>query len=89
VANIAPAAMHNLVMSFLQGDTEASRKWQLGILPLVRAIFPPDNPNPMCIKTALNLMGFDMGECRAPLTTIDSHLREALKQAMKDYGLLS
>jgi 4-hydroxy-tetrahydrodipicolinate synthase len=86
VANIAPAQVHDLVMKFMEGDLEGSRKVQIGILSLVRAIFKDINPMP--IKTALNLMGFDMGACRPPLTSVDDGLLETLKLEMKRYGLL-
>jgi 4-hydroxy-tetrahydrodipicolinate synthase len=86
LANIAPAQMHQLVDTFMQGDIAASRKIQLKILSLVRAIF--EDVNPMPIKTALNLMGFDMGGCRPPLTTIDEGLYKALEAEMKSFGLI-
>jgi 4-hydroxy-tetrahydrodipicolinate synthase len=86
VANIAPLQIHELVMKFMQGDIANSRKIQLGVLPLVRTLFL--DVNPMAIKAALNLMGFDMGVCRPPLTTIEDSLLEALKVEMKAYGIL-
>jgi 4-hydroxy-tetrahydrodipicolinate synthase len=86
IANIAPAQVHEMVEKFLAGDIAGSRKLQLGILPVVRCLFA--DVNPIVIKTALNLMGFDMGRCRAPLTTPDDDLVKALQQAMKEYGLL-
>jgi 4-hydroxy-tetrahydrodipicolinate synthase len=86
VANIAPAWVHELVAKFMQGDAEGSRKIQLGILSLVRALF--GDVNPMPVKAALNLMGFGMGGCRPPLTTIDDGLLESLKAEMEKYGLL-
>jgi len=40
------------------------------------------------VKAALNLMGFEVGACRLPLTAIDEILHENLKQEMTRYGLL-
>jgi 4-hydroxy-tetrahydrodipicolinate synthase len=86
IANIAPTQVHDLVMNFNAGEIAAARKIQLGMLPVVRCLFA--DVNPIVIKPALNLMGFDMGKCRAPLTTPEDTVMDALKQAMKDYGLL-
>jgi len=86
IGNIAPAAIHNIVTEYLNGNHKASLSLQLGILPLVRCLFADVNPMP--VKAALNMMGFDMGECRLPLTTIDDELRENLKHEMLNYGLL-
>jgi len=85
-ANIAPAAMHNIVQHFMDGDIAKSRQVQLGILPVVRKMFEVVNPMP--VKAALNLMGFEMGKCRLPLVDIDSDLLESMSQEMKRYGLL-
>ncbi len=87
VANIAPQTTHDIVIKYLDGDTEGSRKLQLGILGLVRAIFPDGYPNPMAIKEALNMMGFNMGGCRPPLTTLDEPVLKILKTEMEKYGL--
>ena len=86
IANIAPAAVRNIVMEYMNGNREAGLKLQLSILPLVRCLFADVNPMP--VKTALNLMGFDAGPCRLPLTTIDDGLLDSLKQEMAQFGLL-
>ena len=86
IGNIAPAAVHNMVMSYLEGNHESGLRLQLGILPLVRCLFADVNPMP--IKAALNMMGFDVGECRLPLTTINDVLHENLRHEMTKYGLI-
>ena len=57
--------MHRLVMSYLEGDTETSRKLQLKMMPLIDALFSEVNPIP--VKKAMNLMGLNVGPLRAPL----------------------
>ncbi|MCL2527806.1 MAG: 4-hydroxy-tetrahydrodipicolinate synthase [Defluviitaleaceae bacterium] len=86
IANIAPAQVHNMVKSYLDGDHKTSLSLQLGMLPLIRQLFADVNPMP--VKAALNLMGFDAGRCRLPLTTIEDSLQESLKQEMIRYGIL-
>jgi 4-hydroxy-tetrahydrodipicolinate synthase len=86
IANIAPAQVHELVMKFHAGDVAGSRKIQLGILPVVRCLFA--DVNPIVTKPALNLLGFEMGGCRAPLTAPEDSVMKELYQAMKELGLL-
>ncbi|MGN0240987.1 MAG: 4-hydroxy-tetrahydrodipicolinate synthase [Candidatus Weimeria sp.] len=86
VSNIAPHDVHEMVMSFLNGDIEKSRKMQLRELPLVDALFCEVNPIP--VKTAMNLMGKEVGPLRLPLCDMEPANLEKLKKAMKDYGLL-
>jgi len=86
IANIAPTTVHEIFAKYETGDIAASRKLQLSILPLVRLLF--SDVNPMPVKAALNLMGFDAGECRLPLVSIDESLRESLKQEMERFGLI-
>jgi 4-hydroxy-tetrahydrodipicolinate synthase len=84
--NIAPQAVHDMVEKFLAGDVAGSRKLQLSILPLMRVLFADSNPVP--VKAALNLMGFEMGGCRLPLAPIEDSLHERLKTEMKAFGLI-
>ncbi|MCL2204154.1 MAG: 4-hydroxy-tetrahydrodipicolinate synthase [Defluviitaleaceae bacterium] len=86
IANIAPRQVHDMVAKFHAGDIAGSREIQLGMLPVVRCLFA--DVNPIVVKAALNLMDFDMGLCRAPLTTPEDALVEALREAMTAYGLL-
>jgi 4-hydroxy-tetrahydrodipicolinate synthase len=85
-ANIVPADMHYLVESFLNGDIEKSRNIQLKLLPLIDALFSEVNPIP--VKAAMKLMGFNAGKCRLPLTEIEPKNLENLKNEMRKYGLL-
>ena len=86
IANMLPADLHKMVKSYLEGDLKTSVDLQLGILPLTRCLF--NDVSPMPVKAALNMMGFDVGNCRLPLTTIEDSLHEALKDEMKKYGLI-
>lgn len=85
-ANIIPADVHKMVKSFMDGDIETSRKMQIRMEPLVKALFCETSPIP--VKAAMNLMGMNVGRCRLPLVDISPQGMETLKKAMKDYGLL-
>ena len=84
-ANVAPLQTHEMMTTFLSGDIKTSLRLQLEMLPLIRALFNEVNPIP--VKAALNLMGFNAGVPRMPLTEIEDVNLARLKQAMTDYGL--
>lgn len=86
VANIAPKDTHDLVQKFIDGDVKGSCDLQLKMKPLIDSIFIEVNPIP--IKTAMNLMGFEMGNLRLPLVDMSDENLEILKDRMKEYGLL-
>lgn len=86
VANIMPKYMHNMVMNYLDGKMDAARDMQLEVNPLASAMFMEVNPIP--IKTAMRLMGFDMGPLRLPLTEMSPANLDALKAQMRQYGLI-
>jgi 4-hydroxy-tetrahydrodipicolinate synthase len=84
--NILPKQLHDMVAKYLEGDVVTSRKIQLEILPIVRLMFADVNPVP--VKAALNLMGFEMGACRLPLAPIEDSLYENLKNEMRRFKLI-
>ena len=86
LSNVAPRYVHDMVMRYLDGDTEGSRKMQLDALPICDALFCEVNPIP--VKAALNMMGKEVGPLRAPLTEIEPAHKEVLQKAMEDFGLL-
>ena len=44
--------------------------------------------NPIPVKEALNMMGYDCGPCRMPLAPLSDAAREKLAAVMKKYGLV-
>ncbi len=86
LANVVPKQTHDMVMSFLNGDTQRARELQLYWLRLVKALFVEVNPIP--VKAALNMMGMNAGAYRAPLTTMTDGNYAYLEKVMKSYGLI-
>ncbi len=86
VANIAPKDTHDMVYKFIDGNIEDACKLQLEMKPLIDALFIEVNPIP--VKTAMNLMGFEVGDLRLPLVEMGENNLEVLKSEMKEYGLL-
>lgn len=85
LSNVAPQYTHDIVAKFMEGKVEESRDMQLKALPLVHALFCEVNPIP--VKTALNLMGKEVGPLRMPMTEMEEAHQEVLKKAMKDFGI--
>ena len=85
LSNICPQETHDIVAKFMDGDVEGSRDLQLKALPLVHALFCEVNPIP--VKTALNLMGMEVGPLRLPMTPMEEANRQRLAQAMRDFGI--
>lgn len=86
LSNVAPKYTHDMVMSYLEGNTEKATKMQLNCLGLVKALFCEVNPIP--VKAALNMMGYNAGGYRAPLVEMEDEHLALLEKAMKEFGLL-
>lgn len=84
VANIAPKEMHDMVIKYLDGDVKGAMELQLRIKALNDALFCEVNPIP--VKTAMNLLGYQVGELRLPLTDMTDKNLEYLKNTLIDYG---
>lgn len=84
VANICPKETHDLVEKFLNGDVEGSRKLQLGMKSLIDKLFIEVNPIP--VKTAMNLLGFEVGDLRLPLAPMEESNLKTLRAELVNYG---
>ena len=85
LANIMPAEMAQMTHLMLEGKTAQAANMQIRLYDLISALFIETNPVP--VKTAMNLMGMDIGGFRMPLCDMLSENRETLKKAMLDAGL--
>ena len=75
-----------MCQAFFDGNTEKAKDMQLKYLDLINALFVEVNPIP--VKTALNLMGYNAGNLRLPLIEMEEKNLEVLKNSMKSAGLL-
>ena len=85
LANIAPEYTHNICQKFFEGDVKESCRMQLQALPLINKLFCEVNPIP--VKTALNLMGREVGGLKMPLTPMEEEHKKELIEEMKKFGL--
>ena len=86
LSNIMPLEAHNIAAAALEGDFKKSAELQIKYLDMCNTLFCDVNPIP--VKRALNLMGFEAGECRMPLYHLNEKNEKRLKDCMKKYGLI-
>jgi len=86
ISNIMPRETHELVDEFLKGNIQGAKKIQLEMMSLINSLFIEVNPIP--VKTALNLMGFDVGGVRKPLYDMEEENIEILREELKKRWLV-
>jgi 4-hydroxy-tetrahydrodipicolinate synthase len=86
LSHLVPNDVHTMVISFLDGDTKTATKLQLDTLNLTKALFSEVNPIP--VKAACNMMGFNVGIPRLPLIEMSKDEQKNLKAEMKKYGVI-
>lgn len=83
LSNIYPKYTHDMVESYLNGNPKKALDMQLTALPLIEALFKEVNPIP--VKEALNMKGFNYGTPRLPLVKITEPNRLILKNKMTEF----
>ena len=83
LANPYPKYTHNMVYSFFNGNITEAIKMQLNAIELIKALFCEVNPIP--VKEALNLLGFNVGIPRLPLVELSNSGKEQLKKALENF----
>ena len=86
VSNVKPELVHNCCKAWFDGDTAKARELQLEMLPLCDALFCEVNPIP--VKYAMNVLGWEAGECRLPLVEPGDAHKEQIEQALQAAGLI-
>lgn len=86
LSNIMPRETHDICRLFFEGKIAESRVLQLKLLPLINALFSDVNPIP--VKEAMNMMGWECGECRLPLVSMQPQAKEHLRVLMQEQGLI-
>lgn len=85
-ANIIPDEMHDICEAYFSGDTKKACQLQLDILGIFNAAFCEVNPIP--IKGAMNMLGFNVGECHLPLFEMSDDHKIFVKNELKKFGLI-
>ncbi len=86
VANLVPQYLKSLYEAFKSNEIVRMQQLHHQLFELCQAMFYETNPAP--VKTAMNLMGMDVGELRPPLAPMSETNKEKLIESLKVYGLL-
>ncbi len=81
-SHLAGKKIHQMIVAFESGNTSVAKEIHLRLYPLYKALFCTTNPIP--VKAALNLQGWNVGKLRLPLCELDNELKEKLKTVLKE-----
>ena len=82
LSNIYPKIVHNMVTYFFDGKLNDAIDIQLKSIPLINALFSEVNPIP--VKAALNMVGYNFGKPRLPLVEMSDKGKELLKKELEN-----
>ena len=85
LSNIVPDVVHKMTEDFFNGKIMDATKAQLDTLELTNSLFCEVNPIP--VKAALNMIGYNVGEPRLPLVEMSTSGKERLRKALTNFGL--
>lgn len=86
LANICPRETHDMVMAYLNGDANKCTDMMAEYLELANALFVEVNPIP--IKAACNMVGWNAGPCKMPLCEMSDEHTDYLEKVLRKYGLI-
>ena len=86
LSNVAPQVAHDICQLYFDGQTQAAAKLQIEYLDLIEALFVDVNPIP--VKTAVGMMGYEVGPLRMPLCEMEEPHKKLLEAAMRHHHLL-
>ena len=87
LSNIEPNFTHELVENYLKGNINKALEYQLHALDLINSLFAEVNPIP--IKEALNLYGFNFSIPRLPLVPLSDNCKKSLIENIKKFKSIS
>ena len=86
LSNVMPRYTHDMTQKFFDGKIREATQMQLDAIDLIDALFSEVNPIP--VKYALNLMGYNYGKPRLPLVELSAKNQERMREAMKNHNLI-
>lgn len=80
LSNIFPKYTSNMINNYFNNNTQTATKMQIEAIKLINLLFKEVNPIP--VKAALNIMGFNFGKPRMPLIECSEKLKNELKKIL-------
>lgn len=85
-ANVMPGMCHQIVADYAGGNQARALENHLKYLELMNGLFMEVNPIP--VKSAMNMMGLNVGPMRLPLCEMSAEHQAALRAMLEEAGLL-
>jgi len=86
LANVMPREVHDMAQAYLDSDIKKALNLQLNTMDIISKLFIETNPVP--VKTALNIMGKEVGNLRLPLCEMDDNNLNLLIGTLRKYNLI-
>lgn len=86
-SHVVSETIRSMIDAFVSGDIEGARRLHLHLLPISRELFPAGWPNPVSVKSALGLAGFNVGDPRLPLVKLPTDMQNSLRSVLETYEL--
>lgn len=83
LSNVEPQYTHDMCYKFFEGDVKTAAKMQVDSVPLIKALFSEVNPIP--VKAALNMIGYNFGTPRLPLIEMSEKAKENMKKQIENF----
>lgn len=80
LSNVYPELTAAMTDAALAGDFDTAAALQCSLQPVIESLFCEVNPIP--VKEAMSLIGYDCGSCRPPLTSINEQHKGQLKNSL-------
>ena len=85
IANVMPKETSEMIHDYMNGNTEKAKDQQIAFIPLVKAMFCEVNPIP--VKEAMNILGWNAGPCRLPLCEMSKANHDKVVDVLAKYDL--
>ena len=86
LSNIMPKYTHDMTMKYFKGEENEATKMQLDVIDLIDSLFAEVNPIP--VKHALNLMGYNFGIPRLPLIELSDKNKKQIEEIMRKHEII-
>ena len=86
IANVAPKRFKEIIELCAQGNYEKALEAHKALLPLMDALFATSNP--ILVKEALKLTGFEVGGVRLPLVDATKEESQILEKVLREVGVI-
>ena len=86
LSNVAPRDTHNICQLYFDGKVKEAADLQISYIDLISALFCEVNPIP--VKVAMRMLGYEAGPLRLPLCEMEPAHEELLRNAMKAHNLI-